>query len=268
MKLIDGKALKEEILLNLKKEIERKKLKPSLAIILVGDNPASLAYIRQKQKAAQEIDANCEVFQFPDSETESTVLKRIQELNKNPDFTGIIVQLPLPESFDAFNLTQAVSSEKDVDGLNPDSTFKPATPLAVLEILKHEKVQIKGKTVVIFGQSRLVGAPLKVMLEEEGAWVLIIDIDTAPPVSKISLQGDILISAVGKSRLITVDLVKEGAVVIDVGINRDNETGKLVGDVDFDNVKEKASLITPVPGGVGPMTVAMLMKNLVKVSEG
>lgn len=263
MKIVDGKALKEQILASLKKEIQAQNLKPNLAIILIGEDPASLVYIKQKQKAASEIGAFSELFQFRASSTEREVLEKIEQLNKNLEVNGIIVQLPLPKYFDAFILTQAVNPKKDVDGLNEESFFKPATPLAVLEILRAENVVIKGKTAVIFGQSRLVGAPLKVMLEDEGASVLAIDINTPDP-NKISLQGDIIISAVGKPGLVASAMVKPGAVVIDVGTTRNRKNGKLEGDVDFENVKEKVSLITPVPGGVGPMTVAMLMKNLVK----
>ena len=267
MVVVDGKSLRDKILEELRSIVVKKKLKPDLAIILVGENPSSLAYIKQKINSTEKIGGRAELFQYPTSVTETEILKKIEQLNKDAKVKGIIVQLPLPKHMDPYKVTQAVSVEKDVDGLNEDSSFQPATPLAVLEILKEFKVSLKDHTAVIFGRSRLVGAPLKAILEEEGAKVIQIHSQTPTPVNNLSLKGEILISAVGKAHLIKETMVKEGAAVIDVGISRDPETDKLTGDVDFENVKEKASLITPVPGGVGPLTVAMLLKNLVQASE-
>lgn len=267
MKTVDGKALRDQLLEKLKKEILEKSLSPKLEIILVGDNPSSLAYINQKIKAAENIDAQAELIQFANSVAPNQVMEKIKELNQDPSVTGIIVQLPLHKNFDDFSLTQAVDPKKDVDGLNEDSNFRPATPLAVLTILEANNVKIADKTAIIFGRSKLVGAPLKAMLEEKGASVLQINSQTPKEeVQTLSPKADILVAAVGKPGLITADLVKQGAVVIDVGITKNPETGKLEGDVDFENVKNKASLITPVPGGVGPLTVAMLLTNLVKAA--
>ncbi len=267
MNLIDGKLLRDKILASLKTEVEKKSLQPNLAIIIVGEDPSSLAYIKQKIKSVEQIGGRVQLFQFPINVSEEEILKKIADLNKKGKVKGIVVQLPLPSQIDAYKVTQAIDVTKDVDGLNEKSSFQPATPLAVMEILKEEKVKIEGKIVVVLGRSKLVGAPLKGMLEEKGAQVIQIHSQTPKPIDSLVQQGDIVVSAVGKAHLVTAAMVKQGAAVIDVGISRDPETGKLVGDVDFENVKEKALLITPVPGGVGPMTVAMLLKNLVTASR-
>ena len=287
-KLINGKSLRDKVLNSLKKEIEQKKLRPNLAIVLVGDDEASMRYIKQKQKAASEIGASATLVQLPDSVSQTEIIDNIQDLNKDQSVTGIIVQLPLPSQLDKEKILESIAEDKDVDGLSKDSPFKPATPLGILEILREYKVEISGKTAVVLGQSGLVGAPLSQMLEEQGAKVIRIDINTPKPIDQLVLQGDIVISAVGKINLVTSEMVKEGAVVIDVGTNlvqkseiRDQKSGnrknsedgsliadyRIVGDVDFEKVSGRASLITPVPGGVGPMTVASLMKNLVLASQ-
>ncbi len=263
MQIIDGKALRDKLLANLAEEISSKKLKPRLAIVLIGDDEASLRYIKQKQKAAEEIGAQAQLLQLPVGTAEENLITKIEELNANEEVTGIIVQLPLPGNLDKEKILETIAKAKDVDGLRKDSAFEPATPLGILEILHEYKVPLKDKVAVVIGQSHLVGAPLSEMLENEGAKVTRIDINTPLPIDSLVQQGDIVIAAVGKVNLVTASMVKEGVVVIDVGTNLDPETGKLVGDVAFDGVKDKVSLITPVPGGVGPMTVAMLMKNLV-----
>ncbi len=262
MQIVDGKALRNKILEFLKKEIEQKGLKPKLAIILVGDDKASLRYIKQKQKAAEEIGAEAELVQLPEKISEDAVIDKIQKLNQDLEVNGIIVQLPLPSHLNKEKILENIKKEKDVDGLTLNSPFQPATPEGVMEILQEYLVEIKDKTAVVIGQSDLVGAPLSRMLEKEGARVIRIDINTPLPIDHLVEQGDIVVSAVGKIGLVKENMIKEGTVVIDVGTNVTSE-GKLVGDVDFEKVKNKASLITPVPGGVGPMTVASLMKNLV-----
>lgn len=266
-KLIDGKALKDKILAELAGQISEKGLKPKLEIVLVGDDEPSLRYIGQKQKAAQEIGAISELHQLAESSSQEEVINLIQKLNSDQSVTGIIVQLPLPPQLDKEKILGEIKREKDVDGLTLGSPFSPATPSGVMEILHEYHVLVKDKTAAVLGQSQLVGSPLSSMLEQEGARVVRIDINTPEPIEQLVQQADIAVSAVGKVGLVTESMVKPGAVVIDVGTNIDPGTGKLVGDVDFEKVAEKASLITPVPGGVGPMTVAMLMKNLVRAAS-
>jgi len=261
-KIIDGKALRDQVLRELKDKVAKLSKKPKLAIVLVGDSEASLRYIKQKQKAAEEIGAESVLVQLPETISQTELDSEVGKLNLDQSITGIIVQLPLPDSVDTGSALQKIDPKKDVDGLVAGSEFKPATPLGVMEILRSYAVEIREKTVTVIGQGKLVGEPLSKMLEEGGAKVIRIDINTPPPIDELVKQGDIIVAAVGKIGLVTADMVKNGAVVIDVGTNVTAE-GKLVGDVDFNNVSQKASLITPVPGGVGPMTVASLMKNLV-----
>lgn len=260
--IVDGKSLRDKILASLREDVTRLNKKPKLNIVLVGSDQASLRYISQKQKAAEEIGAKAVLLQLPSTASTEAVQKQIEKLNSDSSVTGIIVQLPLPDRLNKDRILSTISPIKDVDGLNPNSSFKPATPLGIWEIFKEYQVQIKDKTAVVIGQSALVGAPLSKLLEEAGAKVIRIDIDTPKPIDPLVQQGDIIVAAVGQIGLVTSEMVKSGAVVVDVGTNITSE-GKLVGDVDFEKVKDKASLITPVPGGVGPMTVAMLMKNLV-----
>ncbi|MDO8261225.1 MAG: bifunctional 5,10-methylenetetrahydrofolate dehydrogenase/5,10-methenyltetrahydrofolate cyclohydrolase [Candidatus Magasanikbacteria bacterium] len=265
--IIDGKALRDKILGQLKAKIEKHNLKPYLAIIQVGENESSNRYIKQKLLAAEKIGAKVELINFPENVTQQEIETKIAHLNADNKVSGIIVQLPLPEHLQSEKLVELISPNKDVDGLTENSAFKPATPSGVMKILEEYKVNLKDKTVVVLGRSKLVGSPLKKMLEDAGAEVIQIHSQTPKPIDSLVQKGDIVISAVGQPKLVTANMVKKGAVVIDVGMNRDPETGKLVGDVDFENVSKKASLITPVPGGVGPMTVAMLMTNLVKASK-
>ena len=267
MKLVDGKALRDKILFELKAKIEKENLKPCLAIIQVGDNEASERYIRQKLLAAETIGAKVELINFPENTAQKEVETKIENLNANKQVSGIIVQLPLPVHLQSDKLIELISPAKDVDGLTENSLFKPATPSGVMKILEEYQVPIKGKTAIVLGRSKLVGAPLKTMLEEAGAEIIQIHSQTPKPIDSLVQKGDIVISAVGQPKLVTANMVKKDVVVIDIGMNRDPETGKLVGDVDFENVSKKASLITPVPGGVGPMTVAMLMTNLVKAAS-
>jgi methylenetetrahydrofolate dehydrogenase (NADP+)/methenyltetrahydrofolate cyclohydrolase len=265
-KIIDGKALRDKIIKELAQEVKRKNIRAVLAIVLVGEDQASLRYISQKQKAASEIGAETKLIQLDKGISQEELNRTIEQLNKDSNITGIIVQLPLPSHLNKEQVLELINKEKDVDGLTSNSPFAPATPAGIMEILHEYKVPIENKTVVVLGQSQLVGAPLSSMLEKEGAKVTRIDINTPPPIAPLVQQGDIVVVAVGKINLVTADMVKPGAVVIDVGTNITPE-GKLVGDVDFEKVKDKASLITPVPGGVGPMTVASLMKNLVTATS-
>lgn len=263
--IVDGKALRDKILVQLTRMVKGENLKPKLAIILVGEDEPSLRYIRQKQKAAEQIGATAELIQFPESVNQKALSEKIIELNHDKSITGIIVQLPLPSHLDKEKIISAINPDKDVDGLTDDSPFQPATPLGIMEILSEYKVELRGKVATVLGRSKLVGEPVKKLLEKEGTRVIQIHSQTPKPIDALVQQGDIVISAVGKEpKLVTTGMVKEGAVVIDVGTNVDPDSGKLVGDVDFEKVAEKASLITPVPGGVGPLTVAMLMTNLVK----
>lgn len=266
-KVVDGKFLRNKILGRLKADIAKKRLQPKLAIILVGEDEASLRYIKQKIKVGEEIGVEVGLFQFPATISQEEVRGKIEQLNQDPTVKGIVVQLPLPPSLNKDELVQLVKKDKDADGLVEGSSFTPATPLAVMQILKEEKVEVRGKTAVVIGRSRLVGAPVKFLLEKNGARVLQIHSQTPPPIDSLVQQGDIVVSAVGKPHLVKKEMVKKGAVVIDVGISKNPDTGKLTGDVDFEKVKEVASVITPVPGGVGPLTVAMLMNNLVKASQ-
>ncbi len=265
-KLIDGRAVAEKIRAELKNRIEKLGRAPKLAIILVGADERSLAYIRQKEKAAREIGALCEVVRLAGTISQEDLEAEIGRQNANKEVDGIIVQLPLPRPLEAPKAIAKISKNKDVDGLLPDSPYKQATPAGIFELLKEYKVEIKGKSVAVLGSSGFVGAPLVTMLKEAGVRLIEIDENTPVPYESLVQQGDIVIATVGKAKLVTADMVKDGAVVIDVGTNV-NSNGKLVGDVDFENVKAKASLITPVPGGVGPMTVAMLLSNLVRAAE-
>ena len=267
MAIIDGKVLRDKILSELKAKIESENLKPCLAIIQVGDNEASNRYIKQKIQAGEEIGAKVELIKFPEVVSQEELEAKINNLNQDNQVTGIIVQLPLAEHLQSERIIELIAPEKDVDGLTEKSVFKPATPSGVIKILEEYKIDLKDKIVVVLGRSKLVGAPLKAMLEDFGAEVIQIHSQTPKPIDSLVQKGDIVISAVGQPGLVTANMVKDGAIVIDVGINRDLETGKLVGDVDFEDVSRKASLITPVPGGVGPMTVAMLMSNLVKAAH-
>lgn len=267
MQIIDGKALRDKIISKLKAEIEQKNLNPTLAIIQVGDNEASARYIKQKLLAAETVGAKVELINFPENAVQKDIGTKITNLNSDKQMSGIIVQLPLPANLQSEKLVELISPAKDVDGLTDNSLFKPATPSGVMKMLEEYKIPIEGKTVVVLGRSKLVGGPLKQMLEEKGATVIQIHSQTPKPIDSLVKKGDIVISAVGQPKLVTANMVKDGAVVVDVGMNRDSETGKLVGDIDFENVSKKASLITPVPGGVGPMTVAMLMTNLVKAAS-
>ncbi len=275
--IIDGKALSAKLKNNLKDEVEALKgegIETCLAVIIVGDNPASRVYVNNKKKSCAELGIKSLEYALPEDTTEEELLSLIDELNSDDSVDGILCQLPLPKHICEKNVINSISPRKDVDAFHPenvghimigDYTFLPCTPAGVMEMLKEYEIEIAGKNCVVVGRSNIVGKPMTMLLLKENATVTVCHSRTKD-LASFTREADILVSAVGKVGLITADMVKENAVVIDVAINR-LENGKLCGDVDFENVKEKASFITPVPGGVGPMTIAVLMKNTVKSAE-
>lgn len=275
--IIDGKALSLKLKNQMKEKVEVLKttgINPCLAVIIVGENPASKVYVNNKKKSCAELGIESLEYALPEETTEEELLKIIDELNNNENVDGILCQLPLPSHICEKNVINSISPEKDVDAFHPenvghimigDYTFLPCTPAGVMEMLKEYEIDVAGKNCVVVGRSNIVGKPMTMLLLKENATVTVCHSRTKD-LASFTRQADILVSAVGKPGLITEDMVKENAVVIDVAINR-LENGKLCGDVDFENVKEKASFITPVPGGVGPMTIAVLMKNTVTAAE-
>jgi methylenetetrahydrofolate dehydrogenase (NADP+)/methenyltetrahydrofolate cyclohydrolase len=266
--IIDGKKHAQNIKDELKKEIKKTGLTPGLAVVLLGDNPASAAYVRNKRKACEEIGIKSFSHELPVEMKEEELLALIQKLNQDPWVHGILVQLPLPKQIDEAKIIRAIDPEKDVDCFHPENTglfyagharFLPCTPAGIMEILRRENIEIKGKDCVVVGRSNIVGKPIAHLLMQAGGTVTICHSQTRDLKSH-TLRADILVAAVGKANLINADMVKPGATVIDVGINR-TEDNKLSGDVDFENVKTIAFHITPVPGGVGPMTIACLLLN-------
>jgi len=277
-KIIDGNAVARHVRGEWKKRVNALKARgitPGLAVVIVGDNPASRVYVRNKVKACAEIGLHSETHEFPADAAESTIIRRIQELNDDPRVHGILVQLPLPPHLEARHLLGAIAVEKDVDGFHlynvgglvvgENNVFPPCTPYGVQCLLEYERIPIEGQNVVVVGASNIVGKPMALMLMAKDATVSICHIKTRD-LAQYTILADILIVAAGCPGLITAPMIKRGAVVIDVGINRLPD-GRLVGDVDFDGVKEKAAYITPVPGGVGPMTVTMLICNTVAAAE-
>ena len=276
-KIIDGKALAASVRAAQKNAIESlaaRGVRPGLAAILVGSDAASRVYVRNKARACDETGVRSEVHEFPEQVSESEVLERVARLNADRAVHGIIVQLPLPRQLDAGRVLAAVSPAKDVDGFHAVSLgallqgrpgFVPGTPGGVMRLLEHAGVDPAGKRAVIVGRSTIVGKPLALLLLQKDATVTICHSKTRD-LAALTREADILVAATGRAKLVTADMVKPGACVIDVGINRLPD-GKLAGDVDFAAVKEVAGSITPVPGGVGPMTVAMLIVNTVKAAE-
>ncbi len=270
--IIDGKNTAKKIRENLEKEISLLKKQPKLVVILIGNNSASEIYVKNKEKYANEVGIISEVIKLPNTTTENKVLSIIKKLNKNKKVNGILVQLPLPKQINEFNVINAISPDKDVDGftiynkglLSLDKpNLVPCTPLGIIELLKQYKVKIEGKKAVVIGRSNIVGKPMAQLLLQENATVTICHSKTKN-LKDITNTADILISAVGKPNLITKNHIKENAIVIDVAMNRDTKNNRWIGDVKFDEVSKKAKLITPVPGGVGPMTIAMLLQNTLK----
>jgi len=258
--ILDGKKIAERTIRALKKEVEKLNPKPCLAIIKIGKDKASDIYIKAKKKACEEIGISLVEYGLSEYTKEKDIIMLIELLNKG-DANGILVQLPLPKHINVKRIMDTITPDKDVDGFNPASTFTPCTPKGIIRLLKECDLQICGKKVVVVGCSEIVGKPVANLLLNEGATVTVCHSNTSN-LSRETLQADILVVATGKPYLIKRDMVKEGAIVIDVGINKVGK--KIVGDVDFEGVKDKCSYITPVPGGVGPMTVAMLMENVVE----
>lgn len=270
MNIIDGKAISKEIQENIRKEVELLDKKPGLAVILVGDDSASQVYVNNKEKMCKKLGINSFVYRLSENTNEKELLDLIEKLNNDSDVDGILLQHPVPSHIDEMKAFCTISPKKDVDGFNiinrgrlcvGEDAFVACTPLGVVEMIRHEGIEINGKHCVIIGRSNIVGKPLYELMLRENATVTVCHSKTTN-LKDICRTADILVAAIGKPKFVTEDMVKDGAVVIDVGINRID--GKLIGDVDFENVSKKASYITPVPGGVGPMTIAMLMKNVMK----
>lgn len=278
-KVIDGKQIAKNIREELKSQINDQKEEgrvPGLAVVLVGDNPASETYVGMKEKAAEEIGIHSELHDVDSSISQEELLDLVDQLNNDDKIDGILVQLPLPDHIDELAVIEAIDPGKDVDGFHPINTgrlfsgqkdllrFDPCTPLGIINLIERKGIDIEGKNAVIVGRSNIVGKPVAHLLLERNATITICHSRTKDLKAE-TLDADILVAAVGRPNFITGDMVKEGACVIDVGINRID--GELVGDVEYDSAYERAGAITPVPGGVGPMTIAMLMKNTVKARE-
>ena len=275
--LIDGKQISKEVKDELRKEVEFLKQQGKnccLAVIQVGNDPASSVYVGNKKKACEAIGIESLAYELPDTTTEEEVLSLIEDLNNNDKVHGILCQLPLPKHIDEDKVIQAISPKKDVDGFHPQNVgaltigqqgFVSCTPAGIIELLKRSNIEMEGKQCVVIGRSNIVGKPMALLMLRENATVTVCHSRTKN-LKEICKQADILIVAIGKPLFVTSDYVKEGAVVIDVGIHR-NENNKLCGDVKFDEVESHTSFITPVPGGVGPMTIAMLMHNCVEAMK-
>lgn len=271
---IDGKLISQQIKDELKEEVKRLEAQgrhACLAVVQVGDDPASTVYVRNKKKACAYIGIESRAYELPERTTEEELVKLVEDLNADASVNGILVQLPLPEHIDEDRIIRTISPDKDVDGFHPVSVgrlwigekgFLSCTPAGIIQLLKRSEISIEGKECVIIGRSNIVGKPMAALMLRENATVTVAHSRTKN-LKEIAKRADILIVAVGKERLITADYVKEGAVVIDVGMHRDADN-HLCGDVDFDSVEPAVSAITPVPGGVGPMTIAMLMNNCVE----
>ena len=276
-KIIDGNDIARRVRAEWKVRVDALQARgttPGLAVVIVGANPASQVYVRHKTKACSEIGIHSEKHEFAEDTSEQEVLDLITRLNRNPAIHGILVQLPLPKQFESRRLLEAIAVEKDVDGFNlynvgalvaGNTVFPPCTPFGVQCMLEYSGIPISGQNVVVVGASNIVGKPMAMMLMKKDATVCITHIKTRD-LAQFTILADILVVAAGKPNLITAPMVKTGAVVIDVGINRLPD-GRLVGDVDFEPIREKASYITPVPGGVGPMTVTMLLVNTIESAE-
>ena len=276
--IIDGKAVAKEVQKQIKEEVEglerRWGLAPGLAVVVVGDDPASHIYVRNKEKACREVGIKSFEYLLPATISEKELLALVHQLNKDNDVHGILVQLPLPPHIRAEKVLEAISPRKDIDGFHPMSQgmlllggdgFRPCTPLGIMKLLAAAGCDPKGKTAVVVGRSNIVGKPVALMLLEKHATVTICHSRTASLRDEVG-RADILVVAIGRAGLVRGDWIKPGAVVIDVGVNR-LASGKLTGDVEFDGAKERASAITPVPGGVGPMTICMLLYNTLKAAK-
>ena len=278
MQLLDGKALSAKIETKVASEVKNLKnrtgLVPGLAVILVGQDPASAAYVNMKKKACDRVGFYSVTHEMPEDISQEAIEKTIIMMNDNPNIDGILIQLPLPSQIDTTKILELVNPSKDVDGFHPYNVgrlttgldgFVPCTPLGVMELLAEYNIELQGKNCVVVGASNIVGKPMAALLLNADATVEICHIFT-DDLKKHTLNADILLVGVGVINLIKEDMVKDNAIIIDIGINRANN-GKLVGDVDFENVSKKCSYITPVPGGVGPMTIAMLLSNTLKAAK-
>lgn len=278
MQIIDGKKVSAEV----KEEVRQQTLKlkethgitPGLAVVIVGDDPASRVYVNNKKKACELVGFKSEEYALPAETTQQELLDLVETLNNKDDINGILVQLPLPKHLDDKAVIAAINPKKDVDAFHAvnvgkimlgEYDFLPCTPAGVMEMLHSYNIEVSGKNCVVIGRSNIVGKPMAMLLLHENGTVTICHSRTRD-LAEVTKQADILVAAVGRPKFVTADMVKDGAVVIDVGMDRD-ENGKLCGDVDFENVKDKCSYITPVPGGVGPMTIATLMKNTLKAAK-
>lgn len=276
--IISGTEVGSKIKGDLKLEIaglKEKNISPMLTVVLVGNNPASLSYVKGKERAAAEVGMDSNLIRLSEETTEGELLNLLHELNNDETVHGILVQLPLPKQIDEQKVIETIDPRKDVDGFHPNNigkmmtgqeTFLPCTPYGIIELIKSSGVDIEGKHAVVIGRSNIVGKPVGQLLLNENATVTYCHSKTEN-LDKFTLDADILIAAIGRENFISKEQVKDGAIVIDVGINRTAE-GKLTGDVDFEGVKQKAAFITPVPGGVGPMTITMLLANTVKAAKG
>ena len=275
--IIDGKKVSAQVRAEVAKETEELKkqgITPGLAVIIVGDDPASRVYVNNKKKACSEVGFVSEEYALPENTTQKELLELVSTLNNKKEINGILCQLPLPKHLDEKAVIEAIDPKKDVDAFHAanvgkimigDYDFLPCTPAGVMEMLKAYDIDVTSKKCVVIGRSNIVGKPMAMLLLHKNGTVTICHSKTKN-LSEICAEADILVAAIGRAKFVTADMVKEGAVVIDVGMNRD-ENGKLCGDVDFDSVKDKCSAITPVPGGVGPMTIATLMKNTLKAAK-
>ena len=275
--IIDGKELAKKIRANLKiecEELNKEGIKSKLAVIMVGDDPASKVYVRNKSRACEDVGIEYEEYLLESNITQKELIDLIEKLNQDNTVNGILLQSPIPSNLDINEAFRTIAPEKDVDGFNPvnvgklvlnQDTFVSCTPFGIIKMFEEYNIDLTGKNVVILGRSNIVGKPLIHCCLNKNATVTTCHSKTQN-IQEIASKADVLISAIGKANFVTADMVKENAVVIDVGINR-LDNGKITGDVDFENVKEKASYITPVPGGVGPMTIAMLMNNVIKATK-
>ncbi|MFD1989691.1 bifunctional methylenetetrahydrofolate dehydrogenase/methenyltetrahydrofolate cyclohydrolase FolD [Paenibacillus nicotianae] len=269
--IINGKQIAEDIREGIRQEMEQLKttgFQPGLAVVLVGEDPASQVYVRHKEKACHDLGYYSEVHRLPSTTSQEELLAMVDRLNKQENINGILVQLPLPEQIEEKAIINAISPEKDVDGFHPisvgnlvigDDSLLPCTPAGVIELIKRAGVEISGKHAVVIGRSNIVGKPVSLLLQRENATVTMCHSRTSN-MKELAKQADILVVAIGKANFVDASYIKPGAVVIDVGVNR-LDNGKLAGDVDFESAKEVSGPITPVPGGVGPMTITMLMQN-------
>ena len=275
--IMDGKAVARSIREGLKEEVEglkKKGIHPGLAVVLVGENPASMVYVKNKGEACRSAGIYSEEHKLPEEMKEADLLRLIDQLNKDPRIHGILVQLPLPAHINKDRILASVSPEKDVDGFHEINMGRlligqeglvPCTPLGIMKLLEHYHIPVEGRFAVVVGRSNIVGKPVALMLLQRNATVTICHTRTKN-MGEVCRMADILIAAAGRPGMITADMIREGAVVVDVGINR-LDTGKLTGDVDFESASKRAGWITPVPGGVGPMTIAMLLYNTVKAAK-